>query len=276
MIDQEDKQMSVRKQCELLELNRSGLYYEPKPEKAYNLELMRLIDEEFTRYPCKGVGQMTAYLRRGCGKKCGPKRVRRLMRKMGLEPVYPKPNTSRPNKQHEIYPYLLRNVTVDHVNQVWSTDITYIRLNHGFAYLVAIMDWHSRSVLSWRLSNTLDNHFCCEALDEALAKYGSPEIFNSDQGSQFTSQDFIQRLIHKQISISMDGRGRALDNVFVERLWRTVKYENVYIHDYQTMQEAQEGLTVYFDDYNHRRFHSALDDKTPFEVYTGKAYQRVA
>lgn len=275
-MEKEDKAMSLRRQCELLGINRSSLYYEAREEKPYNLELMRLIDEEFTRYPCKGVEQMVKYLRREKGKKCGPKRVRRLMRKMGLEPVYPKPNTSRPNKQHRVYPYLLEGVTIEWVNQVWSTDITYIRLEHGFAYLVAIMDWYSRAVLSWRLSNTMDNAFCCEALDEALARYGRPEIFNSDQGSQFTSQAFINRLTHKGIAISMDGRGRALDNVFVERLWRTVKYEDVYIRGYQTMQEAEQGLARYFDYYNHRRFHSALNDRTPLETYTGNKYRSVA
>jgi len=268
MITQKDDSMSIRKQCELLNVNRSGLYYEHKAENVYNLELMNMIDEEFTRHPNMGVPSMTAYLR-DMGKKCGPKRVRRLMRIMQLEPIYPKPNTSRPNKQHKIYPYLLAGVVVDRPNQVWSTDITYIRLRHGFAYLAAVMDWHSRSVLSWCLSNTLDTEFCCEILDEALIKYGSPEIFNSDQGSQFTSETFINRLKDKHISISMDGRGRALDNVFVERLWRTVKYQNVYIKGYETMQQAQEGLTEYFEYYNHGRLHQSLGYKRPWDIYTG-------
>jgi putative transposase len=191
------------------------------------------------------------------------------MRKMGLMAVYPKPNTSRPNKQHVIYPYLLEDLTIERPNQVWSTDITYIRLRHGFAYLVAVMDWYSRRVLSWRLSNTMDSSFCCEALEEALKYYGSPEIFNSDQGSQFTSQEFIQRLTARQISISMDGRGRALDNVFVERLWRSVKYENVYLKGYETMQEAQEGLREYFDYYNNDRLHRSLGYQRPRDVYHG-------
>lgn len=268
IVSKKDEIMSVRKQCELLGINRSGLYYEPQPESDYNLELMRLIDEKFTEEPYMGVASMTAHLR-DIGKKCGPKRVRRLMRKMGLEPIYPKPNTSRPNKAHKIYPYLLTDVVAERPNQIWATDITYIRLQHGFAYLVAIMDWYSRSVLSWRLSNTMDASFCCEALDEALERYGNPEIFNSDQGAQFTSEAFTSRLIERHVSISMDGRGRALDNVFVERLWRTVKYQNVYIKGYETMQEAQEGLTEYFGLYNHRRLHQSLGYRRPWDVYTG-------
>jgi len=258
--------MSMRKQCTLLSLNRSGLYYKSKGENLYNIELMHMIDEEFTKHPHMGVPSMTAYLR-DKGKKCGVKRVRRLMKKMGLEPIYPKPNTSKPNKQHKIYPYLLTDIIIERPNQVWSADITYIRLEHGFAYLVAIMDWYSRSVLSWRLSNTMDALFCCEALDEALARHGTPEIFNSDQGSQFTSEAFINRLKNKHISISMDGCGRALDNVFIERLWRTVKYQNVYIKGYQTMQQAQEGLNEYFDYYNHERLHQGLGYKRPWDVY---------
>lgn len=266
MINKIDLTMSMRKQCELLQVNRSGLYYEAKAENSYNVELMHMIDEEFTRHPFMGVPSMTAYLK-DKGKKCGPKRVRRLMRKMGLMAIYPKPNTSRPNKQHAVYPYLLDDVVIDRPNQVWSTDITYIRLRHGYAYLVAIMDWYSRSVLSWRLSNTMDTAFCIEALDEALCKYGSPEIFNSDQGAQFTSIDFINRLKSNHISISMDGRGRAMDNIFIERLWRTVKYQNVYIKGYETMHEASVGLAEFFDYYNHGRLHQSLNNKRPIEVY---------
>lgn len=182
--------MSMRKQCEWLDINRSGLYYTPTPENPYNLKLMDFIDTEFTKNPFKGVGQMTTYLRKERGKKCGPKRVRRLLRKMGLEAICPKPNTSKANKQHKVYPYLLRNIAIERCNQVWSTDITYIRLRHGFAYLVVIMDWYSRSVLSWRLSNTMDPSFCCEALDEALKAYGCPEVFNSDQGQSVYLKGF--------------------------------------------------------------------------------------
>ena len=204
--------MSFRKQCELLDISRSGLYYEPKGESEYNLKLMNVIDKEYTDHPNMGVPSMTAYLR-NMGKKCGPKRVRRLMRLMGLEAIYPKPRTSIPNKQHKVYPYLLKDVELVRPNQVWSTDITYIRLKHGFAYLVAIMDWYSRKVLSWQLSNTMDVGFCCEALEEALLFYGTPEVFNSDQGSQFTSGEFIGLLKGKGITISMTGKGRAKVNL---------------------------------------------------------------
>jgi len=260
--------MSMRKQCELLGVSRSALYYEKQAESAYNLDLMNLIDEEFTRHPFLGVAKMVAYLR-DMEQYCGNKRVRRLMRAMGLMAVYPKPRTSIAAKQHMIYPYLLRDVPIERPNQVWSVDITYIRLRHGFAYLVAIIDWYSRSVLSWRLSNTMDKSFCCEALDEALARHGKPEIFNSDQGSQFTSEEFISRLSRHHISISMDGRGRALDNVFVERLWRSVKYENVYLKGYETMQDAQCGLSEYFHYYNHQRPHQSLKYQRPWAIYTG-------
>lgn len=269
MLDKTDNGMSMRKQTKLLGISRSGLYYEKRGENEYNLLIMNEIDEEFTRHPVLGVPSMVAYLR---DKKicCGPKRVRRLMRKMGLMAIYPKKNTSIPNNQHKVYPYLLKDVKIDRPNQVWCTDITYIRLKHGFAYLVVIMDWFSRSILSWRLSNTLDNKFCCEALAEALYRHGTPEIFNSDQGSQFTSADFIGLLTEKHISISMDGKGRAFDNIFVERLWRTVKYQNVYIKGYETMFEAQEGLTEYFEYYNHGRLHESLEYKRPWAVYSGK------
>jgi len=263
--------MSFRKQCELLDISRSGLYYEPKGESEYNLKLMNMIDKEYTDHPNMGVPSMTAYLR-NMGKKCGPKRVRRLMRLMGLEAIYPKPRTSIPNKQHKVYPYLLKDVELVRPNQVWSTDITYIRLKHGFAYLVAIMDWYSRKVLSWQLSNTMDVGFCCEALEEALLFYGTPEVFNSDQGSQFTSGEFIGLLKGKGITISMTGKGRALDNVFIERLWWTVKYNDVYIKGYETVPEARAGLKKYFEYYNERRSHSSLGAKYPDMVYYGKSY----
>lgn len=266
----------MRNQCQLLQLNRSSLYYQARPQTAKNRELMRLIDEEYTRHPIKGVGQMLSWLRRDRGKICNHKRVRRLMRKMGLEAIHPKPNTSRANKEHKIYPYLLNGVIANLPNHIWSIDITYIRLEHGFAYLVAIIDWHSRAVLSWRLSNTLSADFCCEALEEAIAEHGCPDIFNSDQGSQFTGESFINILVENKISISMDGRGRAFDNIFVERLWRTVKYEDVYVHGYQTMREAKQGLSHYFKYYNYERFHSSLDDRTPWEYYSGKPYRMAA
>jgi putative transposase len=266
MIDGSDGKMSLRAQCKLFGVNRSGLYYQAKPNSGVNIELMHLIDEEFTRHPSMGVARMTAYLRDE-GKGCNIKRVCRLMRVMGLEAIYPKPHTSRANQQHEIYPYLLRDVVINRSNQVWSTDITYVRLLHGFAYWVAIMDWHSRSVLSFRLSNTMDTAFCLEALHEAIDRHGCPEIFNSDQGAQFTSHEFIGCLKEHPISISMDGRGRALDNVFIERLWRTVKYEDVYIKGYETMMEAQKGLTAFFEYYNTGRLHQSLGYRRPMDVY---------
>lgn len=274
LLDRTDKNMSFRKQCELLSISRSGLSYVRASETEYNLELMSMIDKEYTDHPDMGVPSMTTYLR-SKGKKCGPKRIRRLMRLMGLEAIYPKPRTSIPDKQHEIYPYLLRDAEVNHPNQVWSTDITYIRLKHGYVYLVAIMDWYSRKVLSWRISNTMDVGFCCEALEEALLLYGTPEMFNSDQGSQFTSLAFIGLLKEKGISISMTGKGRALDNVFIERLWRTVKYGNIYIKGYETILEATEGLREYFEYYNERRSHSSLGDKCPDLIYYGESYQHI-
>ena len=273
MIEPDHPDLSIGQQCKLLSIARSSFYYTPKGETEQNLGLMGTIDEQFLETPFFGVRQMTWHLRND-GHLVNEKRIRRLMRLMGLMPIYQKPNTSRPAKGHKTYPYLLRGLRVDRPNQVWCTDITYIRLKHGFAYLVAIMDWYSRTVLSWRLSNTMDVTFCIDALDEAIEKYGPPEIFNSDQGAQFTSNEFINRLKSHHISISMDGRGRALDNVFVERLWRTVKYQNIYIKGYETMQQAQEGLTEYFEYYNQGRLHQSLGYKRPWDVYTG--YVRVA
>jgi putative transposase len=266
MIDNKNEHLSIKKQCELVNVSQSSYYYKLKPESEYNITLMHMIDEEFTRHPFMGTRTITAYLN-DKGMICGRKLVRRLMRVMGLEPIYPKPKTSIPNKQHAVYPYLLRDVEIVRSNQVWSTDITYIRLKHGFAYLVAIMDWYSRKVLSWRLSNTMDVAFCLDALDEAIEKYGCPEIFNSDQGSQFTSLDFIGRLKSHHISISMDGKGRAIDNIFIERLWRTVKYQNVYIKGYETMTEARDGLNEFFNYYNNDRLHQSLGYRRPIEVY---------
>jgi len=233
---------------------------------------MRLIDEEYTRYPFYGIERMTAVLRRA-EHTVNPKRIRRLMRLMGLEAIYPKPNLSKPVKGHKIYPYLLRGVSIDRVDQVWSTDITYIRLNRGFIYLVAVMDWFSRYVLSYAFSTTLDKDFCLEAVRGAL-KVATPEIFNSDQGSQFTSDEFTGILKKAGISISMDGRGRALDNVFVERLWRNVKYERVYLHNYETVQGAVQDIGDYFDFYNNERPHQSLDYQTPAEVYFDGFFER--
>jgi putative transposase len=269
LVEPGHRQLSVVRQCELLGLARSSLYYTPQPASAENLLLMRLIDEQYTRTPFYGVRRMTAWLREK-EQAVNHKRVRRLMGLMGLEAIYPKPRMSVADPNHRIYPYLLRGVAVERVNQVWSTDITYIRLARGFVYLVAIMDWFSRYVLAWALSVTMDVSFCLEALERALAR-GRPEIFNSDQGSQFTSREFTSRLEGTGIRISMDGRGRALDNVFVERLWRSVKYEEVYLKDYGTVPEARAGLGDYFAFYNTERLHQSLAYKTPAAVYVGIA-----
>jgi putative transposase len=226
LIEPKGSGISISRQCELLDLPRSSYYYRSAQENEYNLLLMRLIDEQFTKTPFYGVRRMTEWLRR-YGHQVNPKRVRRLMRIMGIEAVYPKPRLSKASKEHKIYPYLLKGLAIERPNHVWSTDITFIRTLHGFAYLVAIMDWHSRYVLSWELSNTLEADFCVRALRNAVAQYGCPEIFNSDQGAQFTSQEFTSILLENEIKISMDGRGCVYDNIFVERLWRTVKYEEV-------------------------------------------------
>jgi putative transposase len=257
--------ISVRRQCELLGLSRATLYYEPCRESADNLRLMRLLDEQYTRTPYYGTRRMTAWLQTQ-GQQVNHKRVQRLLRLMGLEAIYPRPRLVQLVAGQQIYPYLLRGVNVARVNQVWSTDITYIRLLHGFVYLVAILDWCSRYVLAWEVSVTLDSDFCISALERALA-HAQPEIFNSDQGVQFTSAAFTERLKARGIQISMDGRGRALDNIFVERLWRTVKYEEVYLHDYRSVPEAIRRLGGYFSFYNGERLHQALNYQTPEAVY---------
>ena len=266
----------MRRQCDLLGLGRSTFYYEPVPESTANLALMRRIDEHYLRKPVLGSRRMMIWLRRE-GTKVNRKRVQRLMRLMGLEAIYPKPRTTIPGAGHKIYPYLLRGVDIVRPNQVWSTDITYVPMRRGFLYLTAVLDWFSRFVLSWRLSNSLDGEFCREALAEALA-WGRPEIFNTDQGVQYTSPLFTGRLEELGIAVSMDGKGRALDNVFVERLWRTVKYEDIYLKDYENGVECQEGLARFFDDYCYDRPHQSLDYRTPAEVYLGskKAQQRRA
>jgi putative transposase len=265
MIEPAHEQISLRRQCALLGLSRAGLYYEPRLENEQTLLLMRLLDEQYTRTPFYGIRRMTAWLRTQ-GYIVNHKRVQRLLRLMGLEAIYQKPRLSRPAPGHHIYPYLLRGVKMARVNQVWSADITYIRLRHGFIYLVAIIDWFSRYVLAWEVSVTLESDFCRSALERALRR-GRPEIFNSDQGVQFTSTAFTERLLTEGIPISMDGRGRALDNIFVERLWRTVKYEEVYLKDYQRVPEAISGLGTYFNFYNGERLHQALNYQTPEAVY---------
>jgi putative transposase len=265
MIDSAHPDISIARQCELLGLARSSWYYRPTSETEENLLLMRLIDEEYTRHPFYGSRRMVVIIGRK-GYEINRKRVQRLMGVLGLEAIYPKPHLSQGDKQHKKYPYLLRGVSIERADHVWSTDITYIRMNRGFVYLMAVIDWYSRYVLSWQLSTTLDVGFCLEGLDQAL-RIGQPTIFNTDQGCQFTSEDFTERLLGRKILISMDGKGRALDNIFVERLWRTVKYEEVYSKDYQTVKEARDSLSAYFEFYNTERPHQALGCRTPKEVY---------
>ena len=261
------KKIPVYRQCELLRLNRSSLYYKPCGDSQYNEQLMKLIDEQYIETPFYGIDKMTEWLRRQ-GHYVNHKRVRRLMRQMGLEAVYPrrKRGLSMPDKQHKIYPYLLRDVQITRSDQVWSADITYVRMYRGWLYLVAVMDWFSRYVLSWEISITLESEFCVSALKEAL-NLGKPDIFNTDQGSQFTSIDFTKVLLSAGVQISMDGKGRVFDNIFVERLWRTVKVEEVYLRDYQTVTEARYNLGRYFELYNNQRLHQALGYRTPAEVY---------
>jgi len=265
LIEPSHPQMSIARQCDLVGLPRSTYYYYAHGESAENLYLMHLLDKQYTDTPYYGVRRMTAWLR-SQGYAVNHKRVVRLLHTMGLETIYPKPRLSQPHPAHRVYPYLLRGVPVTRVNQVWSTDITYIRLHGGFISLVAVMDWFSRYILSWAVSITMDVGFCLEALDQALEQ-ARPEIFNTDQGAQFTSLDFTGRLTAAGIQISMDGRGRALDNVFVERLWRTVKYEEVYLKDYETPREAMQGLGTFFVRYNERRQHQSLAYRTPAAVY---------
>jgi putative transposase len=265
LVEPDNDLISICRQCELIGLPRASFYYEPAGESAENLLLMRLLDEQYTRTPFYGVLKMAAWLREN-GHPVNCKRVRRLLRLMGLEAIYPKPRLSLLSPGHQVYPYLLRGVRVTHVNQVWSADITYVRLLGGFVYLVAIIDWYSRYVLSWEVSTTLESEFCVSALNRSL-QVAKPEIFNTDQGSQFTSCAFTGILKEREIAISMDGRGRALDNIFVERLWRSVKYEEVYLHDYQNTPQAIAGLGKYFRFYNGERLHQSLDYKTPEAVY---------
>lgn len=264
-IEQDHFKISIARQCNLLSLARSSYYYCATGESEENLLLMRLLDEKYTQTPFYGVMRMMVWLRKA-GHGVNPKRVRRLMRLMGLEAIYPKPRLSLGGQGHKIYPYLLSGVPIERSNQVWSTDITYIRLRHGFVYLVAVMDWYSRYVLSWEISVTMETSFCIAALDWALRR-GRPEIFNSDQGAQFTSHDFTKRLLDESIRISMDGRGRVFDNIFVERLWRTVKYEDIYLKDYVDVPMLIGGLGSYFDFYNRERPHQSLDYRTPASVY---------
>jgi putative transposase len=262
------------RRCELLGVARSSAYYRPEPVSAEDLALMRLIDEIHLRWPFYGSRRLRDELQ-DRGHTVNRKRVQRLMRQMDLRALYPRRRTSQPGEGHKIYPYLLRGLSIERANQVWATDICYIPMAKGFMYLVAIMDWHSRRVLSWRLSNTLDTDFCIEALEEALQRFGTPDIFNTDQGAQFTSEAFTGLLKEHGIQISMDGKGRWVDNVFVERLWRSVKYEDVYLRAYETPTELRAGLARYFQFYNTRRRHSALDRRTPDAVYFDQAHRKL-
>jgi putative transposase len=273
MLEAAHDKLSIREQCRIIALPRSRYYYQPQPIML-DMDIAGEIDRIYTKRPYYGSRRIRAEMRR-LGQVIGRGRVRRYMSLMGYRAIYPRKSLSRPNKEHKVYPYLLRGVKVDHVNQVWGADITFIPMPHGFAYLVVILDWYSRYVLSWRLSTTLDADFCVEAINEALAAYGEPEIFNSDQGCQFTSRDFTEKLLARSIRISMDGRGRAFDNIFVERLWRTVKYEEVYIKSYENMNECRASLGTYFEFYNHERVHQALGYATPAEVHCGQAAWKV-
>ncbi len=265
MIDRDHPKLSLKRQCELVSVSRSSLYYRPAEPRQQDLELMALMDRQYMKTPFYGSRRMTAWLR-SQGRQVNRKGVRRLMRLMGLEAVYRRPNTSKAHPAHKVYPYLLKDLVVSRVNQVWVADITYIPMARGYLYLVAIMDYSSRYLLSWQLSNTLDTSFCLETLEEALGK-AVPDIFNTDQGSQFTSEDFTGVLKQHDIRISMDGKGRYTDNIFVERLWRSIKYEEVYLRAYESVDEARSGIDAYMDFYNNERPHQALDYRTPAQVY---------
>ena len=274
MIDRNHQHLSLVRQCTLLGVSRASVYYRPAPTREEDLDLMALMDRQYLKTPFYGSRRMKAWLL-GEGYLVSRKRVRRLMRLMGLEAIYRRPNTSKPAPGHRVYPYLLKGVEVNRVDQVWAADITYIPMAQGFLYLVAIMDWYSRQVVAWKLSNTMDTDFCVAALEEALAK-GRPDIFNTDQGAQFTSEAFTQTLQERGIRVSMDGKGRYLDNIFVERLWRSVKYEEVYLKAYQSVAEARTGINAYLEFYNRQRPHQALGYRTPAEVYQNSQEEKEA
>ncbi len=266
LLDRGNNDLSLRKQCKLLELNRSTVYYHPKGIDDYTLRLLNILDEEYTRHPFYGTRRMTEYLRRK-GFLINRKRIQSLYYYLGIEATYPKKNLSKRLKENKVFPYLLRGVNIDHVNQVWSTDITYIRMSKGFVYLVAIIDWFSRYVLDWSISISLDTSFCIETLKRSLSKEVC-DIFNTDQGVQFTTPKFTDILLEKRISVSMDGRGRALDNIFIERLWRSLKYECVYLQEFKTVREAEQRIGEWFEFYNNERLHQSLNYKTPQEIYS--------
>jgi len=265
-----DEKLSIRRQCELLEVNRSSLYYKPVPQSQEERSLIQKIDEIHLKYPFFGSRRITSWLSES-GVRYNRKRIQRLMRIMGIAAIAPGPQTSTPAPENKVFPYLLRNRTIDKVNDVWAADITYIPLSTGHGYLVAIIDWYSRRVLSWRLSNTMDPSFCVEALDEALRRFPKPKIFNTDQGAQFTSKVFTERLLQEDVFVSMDGKGRWMDNVFIERVWRSLKTEEVYLHEYTSLKQARDGIRQYFEFYNNDRPHQSLGYKPPALFYELKA-----
>lgn len=277
MIESQHPKLSIRKQCKLLDVNRNRL--NPRPNKTSNedTQIMKALDELYYKYPFMGQRKLKHYLQADYGWNIGRGRVRRLMKIMGIEALVPKPNTSKPAKGHQIYPYLLRNKPITKADEVWCSDITYIPMERGHIYLVAVMDWHTRAVLSWELSNTMDSGFCVRALKKAFEVTGSkPEIFNTDQGSQFTSQEWINELENRDIKVSMDGRGRWMDNVFIERLWRSLKYEQIRLHSYETIAELRSQIATWLDFYNHDRIHQSLDNKTPWSVYQPESELKLA
>ena len=275
MVDQGHASLSIRSQCRLLSISRSSYYFYPKGESSENLVFMKRIDDLYLLHPYYGSRRMTYVLRQeGFG--VSRHRVQRLMRLMGIQAIHPKPKTSLGNKEHRVYPYLLRDLTIDRSNQVWCSDITYIPMRRGFIYLTAIMDWHSRKVLSWKLSNTLDARFCVEALEEALQTYGNPEIFNTDQGAQYTSEDFTSVLKSHEIKISMDGKGRWMDNVMIERLWRSLKQECIYLQEFDSIKELKKALQNWFIFYNHERPHVTFEGRKPNEIYDNKKLKLAA
>lgn len=267
LVDKAHKKLSINKQCNLLSIHRSGFYYEARPLDALNLELTKIIDKEYTLHPFRGVPSMTTYLREDLGYLINKKRIERLYKLMDIQAIIPGPHTSKSNKEHKKYPYLLRNMRITHINQVWATDITYVPIKGGYMYLIAIIDLYSRFVLNWSISNTMEAEWCAEVLKDTIEQYGKPEIFNTDQGSQFTSDTFIQVLKDNHIQISMDGKGRATDNIFIERLWRTVKYDDIYLHAYENGFELYQGLNKFFKFYNEQRRHSSIGNKRPADLY---------
>jgi putative transposase len=266
MIDKQNSSLSIAEQCRILHLHRSGLYYQPSSESQENMDIMRLLDEQYFKTPFYGVRKLTVWLK-GLGYIINRKRVKRLMDLMGWQTIYRKPNTSKPNKQNRIYPYLLKGLKITEANQVWAMDITYIPMKRGFMYLTAVIDLHTRFVLNWSISNTMSAEWCSEVVTEAIQQHGKPDIFNTDQGSQFTSDEFTSLLLGKEIKISMDGKGRAIDNIFIERLWRSVKYEHIYLHSAQDGVELYNGLKNYFKFYNYERSHQSLDYQFPASRY---------